>query len=57
MIKYGIAVALAAAACALELRTYAEAEIQALLEQEQYSENSTEPCAFPNVTRFNTPEY
>ena len=37
----------------------AETELKALVEQEKenFSEITMEPCPFPQVTQFNTPEY
>jgi len=58
MFKLGtFAFALATAVSAVNLNLELEAEIQALLEQENYADNTTEPCPFPDTKQFNTPEY
>ena len=47
----------AAIVSAVNLELEAGAELEALVEQEHMSEISMEPCPFPQVTQFNTPEY
>lgn len=58
MLKLGtFVIALATTGRAVNLNLELEAEIQALLEQENYADNTTEPCPFPDTKQFNTPEY
>lgn len=61
MFKYSLASLAAYSATSIELQSRAQlqlgSEIEALVEQEVYSDMSTDPCAFPDVKQFNTPEY